>query len=426
MTTVEAALPGQPVCRHRLSNTYTLSSIHWATKPLRRLSQLKNSRRFVQLLFQVTMRTHESRKRGRGRRAPTVVALSVATALTLVSQHSSVHATGHGLGISDLAEKMRQDQNLHSSMGLMDSLLTSSKHIQPKQRMISFRHLSEDDSSEDYGIRLGISTAGKGKGDTKSTKKSPLSTSDSSKGSKKDSGKGKGRSSKKEDFYDDDYYGGGGDGGSGDGNDGGGGDGGGDNGGDGGGDGGDGGNVGDDDDDDDVAVPTTKPVIRPSRAPGNVPSTTAPNQAPTTMAPIQIPPSNREPPTVGPQNPPPTSAPTQPRCLVSDDGLFGSAVGLSEELKFYYQVQVIPSVTSSEMNLNVLIILERSIGERVLPRVFDQCVSTSATARAGTTRNRRLRTLQGVELQGFSTRPRDTVIDGGKYCVTGGLRRDDQ
>ena len=353
--------------------------------------------------------TRESRKRGRGRRAPNVVA-SVATAFVLASQsqHSSGDAATRGLGISHLAEKLRQVENPNSSWK-MDSLLRSSNHIQPKRRMSSFRYLSEDDSLEDAGIRLGISTAGtgKGKGGTKSTKKSQVGTRDSSKGSKKDSGKGNGRSSKKEHIYDDDYYGGEG---SGDGN---GGDG---NGDDGNGDDGGGGNgIDDDNGDDNVAVPSGTPNVRPSLAPESVPTTSRPNQAPATMAPIQIPPSNREPPTVGPQNPPPTSSPTQPLCRISDDGLFGSAVGLSEELKFYYQVQVIPSVTTSEMNLDVLVILERSIGERVLPRVFDQCLSTTATARAGTNRNRHLRILQGVELQGFSTRPRDTVIDGGKY-----------
>jgi hypothetical protein len=262
-----------------------------------------------------------------------------------------------------------------------------------------------DESPEEVGIQLGISMAGTGKDNSKFTKKSP-DNGGTGKMGKKGSGKGKGNSDIDDEYYDDDNYG--------------------DDG---------GGSV-----DDDSSTPTAAPVDSPSSGPHigpvqpptgpvqapttrptiPVPTTTSPTQAPTTMFPIEGPPSNREPPTLAPQLAAPTSAPTQPRCPIAGDGLFGSALGISEELKYYYQLQVIPSVTISEMNLNVLNNVERSIGERVLPRVFDQCAGTSAASRSSTNGNRRLRALEGTELEGFSTRPRDTVIEGGKQCYTCG------
>jgi hypothetical protein len=119
------------------------------------------------------------------------------------------------------------------------------------------------------------------------------------------------------------------------------------------------------------------------------------------------------------------------------DGLFGSQVGISQELVFAYQMQVIPSVTESEINLNVLNAIETAIGESVVERVFDQCSATSSTAqkRSSTNRNkpneatsrdkrdhngnrlRQLRALQNVELGGFSTRPRDTVVEDGTFFL---------
>jgi hypothetical protein len=224
-----------------------------------------------------------------------------------------------------------------------------------------------------------------------------------------------------------------------------------------------------------LARPTDVPVaIPPSSVPEPIdpapaPSQPSPNEQPTSLArptnvPVAIPPSEREPtdpvpapagtPTEGNEAPnageeiPPT--PEVPRCQVSGNGLFGSDVGLAEEFAFTYQTVVIPSVTVAELNIDMLPRLEQDMGDTILTQTLPQCSDESSTTdeslsrsishestqqltssnndqlasarydtgsyrNSGSTRQRR--TLQGdsSELNGFTTRPRDVVNEGGAY-----------
>ena len=160
--------------------------------------------------------------------------------------------------------------------------------------------------------------------------------------------------------------------------------------------------------------PSAPHGIFPHGGSGGTPTVGVPtvSQPSTPSSPVQAPPSNREPPTIPPGNTvSPTVSPVVPRCTIGGNGLFGSKVGLSHEEDFAYQMQVIPSVTAGEINLNILPNIEMVIGDRVIERLFPQCsMSSSGNGGYGS----RLRQLQTVQLVGFSTRPRDTVIDGGE------------
>lgn len=342
----------------------------------------------------------------------------------------------------------------HSHKNGFSPAMSSSSKLAPKNRDDSAtisaeveRFLKKSKAQSDAGVALGISSRGKGKGDKKNSKKSKSSKKSGSKSSKR--GKG-------------------GKGGKGD-------------------------NIFDNDDDDDnsgddghgypsspVATPTqapaggggggnqpttgntptgnaptgnaptgntptgNTPTRNPTRPPSGgggspTPSPNTPTLAPASTAPVPEPPSNREPPSLAPgANPPPSSV--EPRCTVNDNGVFGSQVGFSEEITFAYQVRVIPSVTAAELNLNALNSVETSMGDRILERLFDQCVpitsgiqrSSDETGGYGPPRNgnrergyiygsggraRYLRALQLNDLEGFSTRPRDTVADGGKLFI---------
>lgn len=348
--------------------------------------------------------------------------------LILTTQSVSITAdtVGSSIGISGVADKIRRAGSLEDSS---PHSRKNARELAIERQMKSTKGSGSgtsgsDTSSEDMGISLGISAAGKG--EKKSSKKSDKSGKSAKKGSSSSKGNGKGSSKGKgnseENYaYDDDYFG---ETGSGD---------------------------DDDDDDNNNSAPNAAPVgSAPSGSGGGFGTPTAGPPTPgggggggggsiptagQPTSPIDSPPSGRETPTLNPQGPAPTPPPTQPRCQIAGDGLFGSQVGLSEELVFYYQVQVAPSVTASEVNLNALNSVETAIGEQVLPRFFDQCVGGTApvaqTARSSSMQqanfqqgaktrqknssgNRHLRALQSTELGGFSTRPRDTVVDGGK------------
>jgi hypothetical protein len=121
--------------------------------------------------------------------------------------------------------------------------------------------------------------------------------------------------------------------------------------------------------------------------------------------------------------------------------LFGEQLGLAEVTDFAYQATVIPSVTTAELNLDILGKVESSMGDLFLAQLFDQCsidanppvqskmvseVQQESSTKGwfdprnkndngGGRQRRQLRFLQGTSggLGGFSTRPRDTVVEGG-------------
>jgi hypothetical protein len=161
---------------------------------------------------------------------------------------------------------------------------------------------------------------------------------------------------------------------------------------------------------------------------------------PTTTAPVAAPPSGRDPetPTTSPtisdggEVVPPTAG--TPRCQVAGNGLFGADVGISTEIAFTYQTLVIPSVTVPELNLDILGKVETDMGNEIVARTFPQCsdevaalISTNKTiSRTGEYSKfnsrgrhlvRRMQTTDGgtTSLEGFSTRPRDVVVEGGVY-----------
>ena len=151
---------------------------------------------------------------------------------------------------------------------------------------------------------------------------------------------------------------------------------------------------------------------RPSY-PTPTPFAPSPIQAP--IGPTQAP----NPPTQAPFEPPkrpPTEAPASPvECKFSND-LFGSQGGIAEVTEFAYQAIVDSTVTSTDLNLSILGKVETSIGEGILRQIFPQC-SDGATSVQRSSNNqwdrRRTRFLQTGQLEGFSTRPRDTVVEGG-------------
>ena len=133
-------------------------------------------------------------------------------------------------------------------------------------------------------------------------------------------------------------------------------------------------------------------------------------------------------------------APTGTRCTFGSDGTFGAQIGLAQEIDFIYQTIVIPSVTSTELNRDILNNIEIAMGDQALERIFDQCslaaVSQSrmhqkrsqeiehpwnwkgSVDSSGNRRMRSLRTLQGQdEMTGISIRPRDTVIEEGEILL---------
>jgi hypothetical protein len=131
--------------------------------------------------------------------------------------------------------------------------------------------------------------------------------------------------------------------------------------------------------------------------------------------------------------PPPTPA---TRCSVSSNGLFGADVGIAQEFTFTYQTIVIPSVTVAELNIDMLKSLEDLMGNEIISRTFPQCSNdpgvqeslaksvaspppqqlSSSSNYNYNSNNRKQRGLQGSgtsSLDGFSIRPRDTVVEGG-------------
>eukprot|EP00934_Nitzschia_sp_Nitz4_P003102 Nitzschia sp. Nitz4//scaffold89_size161592//17567//20066//NITZ4_002362-RA/size161592-snap-gene-0.169-mRNA-1//-1//CDS//3329559568//3092//frame0 len=248
-------------------------------------------------------------------------------------------------------------------------------------------------SSEDEEASLGISGVGKGKG-TKSQKSAkqptPAPAKASSTKSSKSNGKGKGKGS--DNIFDNDDYP----------------------------------STDDSTDYDDDGIPhyspTPAPVANPSPTQAPVTSPTSPvstpTQAPTPSPSNSEPTTGREPTTNPPVQLEPTASPVA-ECPIGSDGSFGSQVGLTEEVTFVYQAEVIPSVTVSEMNLEILNNVETLLGEIALENLFDQCAATSSssvsTSSTGTRKHlfrahrRQLQTTQ--DLTGFSIRPRDTVIE---------------
>jgi hypothetical protein len=187
-----------------------------------------------------------------------------------------------------------------------------------------------------------------------------------------------------------------------------------------------------------VASPIHEPSAQPTRDDRTPSAPNAPPQgfpflpstptSPPVMSPespVETPRITREPSTPPPSPtslPSPTSTLPATRCSIGSDGVFGSQIGLREEQTFAYQAIVIPSVTAAELNLNILNKVETTMGERVLAGVFDQC-GIDAISVQDSKQNRRwsrdynngrmLRQLQSGTLTGFSTRPRDTVAEGG-------------
>ena len=123
--------------------------------------------------------------------------------------------------------------------------------------------------------------------------------------------------------------------------------------------------------------------------------------------------SSTEPPA---NNPTPNREPTPngPRCTVGSDGLFGSQLGLSEETEFAYQTTVTLSVTPAELDVDILPILETAMAPLVLEQLFSRCSSSESSATERST-GQWLRKLQVAEIEGWSTRPKDVVIQNGKF-----------
>ena len=208
------------------------------------------------------------------------------------------------------------------------------------------------------------------------------------------------------------------------------------------------------DDDDDDSLPTG-PVSQPTRQPTPPPVVKG---SPPTDPPSPPSPIIRDPPTLPPNNnngaptvvptPSPNSVvvpPVEPRCQFQDDGLFGTQLGLAEVTTFSYQATVIQSVTSGELNLNLLSKVETTMGERILERIIDQCAiptgeqrhaplytsittvgqhkvlnpfGSSSKEETGNGRRRLQRSKdrmlqQPGMIEGFSIRPRDIVVEGG-------------
>jgi hypothetical protein len=104
-------------------------------------------------------------------------------------------------------------------------------------------------------------------------------------------------------------------------------------------------------------------------------------------------------------SPAPSAGPTQ-ICEVQPNGFFGTdPAEEQDELEFFYDVEVAPGVTADTLNDEILSKLEVAIANSLLPGLFSEtCTRRRATVR---------RNLQ-VNLAGISTKPPDTVLEGGE------------
>jgi hypothetical protein len=156
-----------------------------------------------------------------------------------------------------------------------------------------------------------------------------------------------------------------------------------------------------------LGFPTpAQPMPTPTRAP-----TRAPTPGPTvqpgmpTIAPV---PPVREPPTLSP-------VATGPRCSVGASGLFGSQLGLSEDTVYYYETIVTPTVTADELNLDILTRVENLMAGLILELLFDRCAPETSSRSIFLLQGHLRRILQVAQkIEGFSLRPRDAVLEGGK------------
>jgi hypothetical protein len=106
----------------------------------------------------------------------------------------------------------------------------------------------------------------------------------------------------------------------------------------------------------------------------------------------------------------PTDGFPEPRCSVSSEGLFGSQLGLAEETEFFYQATVVPSVTAAELDLDILGRVENLMAGFVLSGLFARCADIDAQP------SKLRRVLQDAgNIEGWSLRPRDTVVEGGMF-----------
>ena len=167
-------------------------------------------------------------------------------------------------------------------------------------------------------------------------------------------------------------------------------------------------------DDIDAPTPTSSGDGFPSPTPPAVPgfpifseepvAPSNPTRSPSTTdteSPVMVPTPIREPTSDG-------------RCTVGSDGLFGSQLGLSEETEFAYQATVNPSVTAAELDLDILQRVERAMAPLVLEQLFNRCSPSDGSATERMT-GQRLRKLQSAEIEGWSTKPSDIVIQDGKF-----------
>jgi hypothetical protein len=149
--------------------------------------------------------------------------------------------------------------------------------------------------------------------------------------------------------------------------------------------------------------PTLPPVMRPAPTP-DTPTTPIPTVSPGT-----------------PTEPPSSPGSTDPQCTVGSDGLFGSQLGLAEETVYYYETIVTPTVTADELNIDILSRVENLMAGLILERLFARC-APEATTRSNLSliRNNLRRVLQDTQtISGWSLRPRDSVLGGGKSHYVG-------
>jgi hypothetical protein len=155
--------------------------------------------------------------------------------------------------------------------------------------------------------------------------------------------------------------------------------------------------------------PTLPPVSRPGPSPTPQPTVPLP---PIVRQPTPTP--GREPPTLAPVTPTGPTEPPAPKCSVGSDGLFGSQLGLAEETVYYYETIVTPTVTADELNLDILGRVENLMAGLILERLFARC-APEVNVRSYFLKSNLRRILQNAEtIEGWSLRPLDAVLDGGK------------